>query len=164
MFFIDNPLISQYNQISGGVCVRITNESDYALRILYELSKANIDTQHSSVASAADISEQTGVSLRFSLKILRKLSIAGIVASKKGASGGYYLARDPSDISLGEIIEVIEGQIRISNCTQDEYTCPRACDDHDPCRYHSIFCSLTQRFRQELYSIKLSDVLYAEEN
>jgi len=139
--------------------MRITNESDYALRIIYELSKINSDVQSANVASAADVSEQTGVSLRFALKILRKLNIAGIVASKKGASGGYYLAKNPEDISLGEIIETIEGQIRISNCTQDEYDCPRACSSTDPCRYHGVFCDLTRRFRDELYSIKLSNII-----
>ena len=139
--------------------MRITNESDYALRIIYELSRINTDVQGTVVASAADVSERTDVSLRFALKILRKLNIAGIVASKKGASGGYYLAKKPEEISLGEIIETIEGQIRISNCTQDDFDCPRACNSTDPCRYHGIFCELTRRFRDELYSIKLSNVI-----
>ena len=139
--------------------MRITNESDYALRILYELSKAKQDPAHSGVVSATEISEKTDVSVRFALKILRKLSMAGIAASKKGASGGYYLARKPEDVSLGEIIEVIEGQIRISACTQDSQCCPRASEGPDPCRYRTIFCEVIQDFRQKLYSIKLSDVL-----
>lgn len=138
--------------------MRITNESDYALRILYVLSSSNNDGAPV-VINAADIAERADVSLRFALKILRKLSLAGIITSKKGSSGGYYLQKNPSAISLGEIIETIEGQIHITNCTQSDYECPRSSNPDDPCRYHHIFCELTHGLRDQLYSINLTNVL-----
>ena len=59
---------------------------------------------------AKTISEMTGVTLRFSLKILRKLVAAGIIKSFKGTQGGYEIGRELDHISLGEVIETIEGR------------------------------------------------------
>ena len=66
--------------------MHITLESDYAVRIVYCLA------QNGGRMEAAAIAEQTGVTLRFSLKILRKLVAGGLVKSYKGAGGGYELA------------------------------------------------------------------------
>ena len=76
----------------------LTLESDYAIRILVFLIR------HGARADAKLISENTGVTLRFALKILRKLAGAGIVASQKGASGGYRLLCDPAQLSLAQIM------------------------------------------------------------
>jgi len=132
--------------------LRLTNESDYALRIMNAL------VEHGAVVSAKDIAEQTDVTLRFALKILRKLSLAGIVDSKKGAQGGYYLKRSPAEISVGEIIETIEGPIHVSNCSREDYICPRA-NAENACCFHRYFCELNARIRRELYDTKLANVM-----
>ena len=74
--------------------MHITLESDYAVRIVYCLA------QNGGRMEAAAIAEQTGVTLRFSLKILRKLVAGELVKSYKGAGGGYELAKDPKEISV----------------------------------------------------------------
>ena len=66
--------------------MRLTNESDYALRITNELAETG------TVVSAKDLAERTGVTIRFALKILRKLSLAGIVDSKKARRAGIFKA------------------------------------------------------------------------
>ena len=95
--------------------MRLTNESDYALRITNELAILG------TVVSAKELADRTGVTIRFALKILRKLSLAGIVDSKKGAQGGYFLKKSPSEVSIGEIVETIEGPIHVSNCSREDY-------------------------------------------
>lgn len=74
--------------------MHINLESDYAARIVYCLTKVDgrLDAQ--------SIAEETCVSLRFTLKIMRKLVAAGIVRSFKGAKGGYQLARGPESVTL----------------------------------------------------------------
>ena len=83
--------------------MHITLEADYAIRIVQVLA------QSQKRLDAKTISEMTGVTLRFSLKILRKLVAAGIVKSFKGTQGGYEIGRALDEISLGEVIETIEG-------------------------------------------------------
>ncbi len=79
----------------------ITLESDYAVRITAELCKEPVKLD------AKTIAEKTGVTLRFALKILRKLVAAGIVRSFKGTQGGYMIAMEPKDIDLRIVIEAI---------------------------------------------------------
>ena len=92
--------------------MHITLEADYAVRIVNCLAK------HKVRMDAKSLSGATGVTLRFSLKILRKLVAEGIVRSYKGTQGGYELARPAGEISLGEVIEVVEGPITISRCVE----------------------------------------------
>jgi len=133
--------------------MRITNESDYAVRIVYVLATKN------GITSAKDISDISGVTLRFALKILRKLTGAGIVASQKGASGGYMLAKAAEEISLGEVIEVIDGPMCINNCIDSEFVCSRMGKNTGACKFHIYFDGLNAKLRKELYEAKLEDFL-----
>ena len=56
------------------------------------------------------IAEQHGIPARFLVQILLQLKSSGIVASTRGAAGGYQLVRDPSQITLAEVMDVMEGQ------------------------------------------------------
>ena len=90
--------------------MQMTLEADYAVRIVYELASGGgrID--------AGALAQASGVTVRFSLKILRKLVAAGLILSYKGAAGGYELAKAPGEISLCDIVEAIEGPIHIARC------------------------------------------------
>ncbi|MGI6336016.1 MAG: RrF2 family transcriptional regulator [Eubacteriales bacterium] len=125
--------------------MRITNEADYALRIVYNLLDG-------SQRSAKLISEQTGVTLRFALKILRKLALSDIVGSQQGAAGGYYLKRTPSEISVGEIIEIIDGPFLINNCMDSVYICTRMGKNTENCPFHQFFDELNIKIRREMFT------------
>lgn len=128
--------------------MRITHEADYAIRVMYCLAAAG------ERLSAKELSEQTGVTLRFSLKILRKLIGAELVKSFKGVTGGYILGREPDKISLGEIIECIDGPIIINHCLSNEFDCTRVAQKSE-CDFHKVFGSLNTLLRKELYSVTL---------
>lgn len=68
-----------------------------------------------------DIAEAHGIPSRFLVQILLQLKGAGLVASTRGAAGGYQLAKDPSEISVADVMQVIEGAIApiVLNCTQE---------------------------------------------
>lgn len=129
--------------------MRITHEADYAVRIVYVLIQSRETT-----VPASRIAELSGVTLRFTLKILRKLSGSGIVTSQKGANGGYSLAMDPAEISLGLIIESIDGPFELNHCLSDDYDCTRVKDKHF-CQFHHIFDDVNEKLKAELYAIKM---------
>ena len=129
--------------------MKITREADYAVRIVYALMQAQ------SVVPASEISERTGVTLRFALKILRKLSAAGIDTAQKGASGGYRLLRDPAQLSLAEIIECIDGPFVISHCLNGEFDCTRM-PNKENCRFRQVFDKVSVKLRAELDQIKMT--------
>ena len=81
--------------------MRITLESDYALRIITSLAT------HDSVVDAKTLAEETSVTQRFTLKILHKLVQADLVNSYKGVNGGYKLAKSPDDITLKQVRIII---------------------------------------------------------
>ena len=132
--------------------MRITHEADYAIRVTCCLAFAN------GKVGAKQISETTGVTLRFALKILRKLIQAGFVKSFKGATGGYILNRPPSEISFGEIIECIDGPIAINHCLTNEFDCTRVSQKSD-CDFRKIFSSVNKRLRDDLYLVMLDQFL-----
>ena len=82
--------------------MRITLESDYALRILSALAT------HSEIVDAKTLADETSVTINFTLKILRKLVACNLVKSYKGVKGGYSLSIPPQNITLKQVIEQIE--------------------------------------------------------
>lgn len=128
----------------------ITLECDYAVRIVSCLAIAE------KRMDAKTISEKTCVTLRFSLKILRKLVTGGIVKSYKGTQGGYELAKPLNEISLLDVVETIEGTYQLSRCLEKDYPCSRGASGS--CAYQNAFRELTDIVRTAL-SGKTFDML-----
>ena len=135
--------------------MRITHEADYAIRVACCLASVK---DANSKLSAKQISEMTGVTLRFALKILRKMIQGDLIKSFKGVSGGYTLNRTPAEISFGEIIECIDGTIAINHCLTGEFDCTRVKHKCD-CDFRRVFVSVNQRLREELYKITLDQFI-----
>jgi Rrf2 family protein len=92
--------------------VRVSAKADYALRAAIELAA------HSLVRPGAErplkgerIAQAQEIPLKFLENILVELRHAGIVSSRRGAEGGYLLARPPEDITVAEVIRAVEGPI-----------------------------------------------------
>ena len=132
--------------------MRITQESDYALRILHELAKQD------GITDAKTLSEKTSVTPRFTLKILHKLVRGAIVSSYKGVNGGYKLNRSANEITLKEVIELIDGPIAIARCIGIDEGCSLN-QDKAACIYHHIFDAISLDVAKKLSSITISDVL-----
>ena len=132
--------------------MRITQESDYALKIVTALAS------HSALVDAKSLSEETAVTLRFTLKILHKLVLGGFVSSFKGSKGGYILAKDPNEITLKNIIELIDGPIFIARCLENGENCALNHNKRD-CIYHHIFDSISFEVAQKLDKVSIGDVL-----
>ncbi|MEG1448409.1 MAG: Rrf2 family transcriptional regulator, partial [Oscillospiraceae bacterium] len=121
--------------------MNITLEADYAIRIVYCLATENKRVEAKSIA------EITGVTLRFSLKILRKLVAAEIIKSFKGTQGGYELAKPASEISLYDIIYIIEGPYNFSKCGFEDFICTRKPDKN--CKIRKVFLKITKSVVQQ---------------
>lgn len=122
----------------------ITLESDYAIRIVLHLCRAGCRLD------ARTLSEKTGVTLRFALKIMRKLVSEGIVKSFKGTQGGYELAKKPEEISLRDVIETVEGQYYLSRCLAPDVDCTRQKEPGETCKVQAVFCEVSKVVRQRL--------------
>ncbi len=119
-------------------------ETDYAIRIVGCLAVQD------SIIDAKTISEHTGVTLRFSLKILNRLVQAGIAKSFKGAKGGYMLAKPPEEISLLTVIEEVCGPVEFSQCQGDHANCTHP---QGLCRFRGVFDDASAYARQKFASV-----------
>ncbi len=132
--------------------MRITLESDYALRIVAAL--ANKDE----IIDAKALSSEVSVTLRFTLKILHKLVSGDFVKSYKGVNGGYKLNVPPQNITLKNIIELIDGPIVISRCLESSEGCSMI-SDKTACIYHHIFDKISLDVAKKLEAITIADVI-----
>ena len=132
--------------------MRITLESDYALRILTSMA------EYEGVTDAKTISADTSVTLRFTLKILHKLVQGDLVSSYKGVNGGYKLKAKPSEITLKKVIELIDGPIAIARCLDSGESCSLNCDK-SVCDYHHIFDIISIELASKLNRITIQDVI-----
>ena len=132
--------------------MRITQESDYALRILTALAERD------TVVDANSLAEETFVTLRFTLKILNKLVKNGFVSSYKGVKGGYKLKRSTDRITLKSVIELIDGPIVMVRCLESSEVCTL---NHDKtlCAYHHIFNTISSEVARKLDGITIADVI-----
>jgi Rrf2 family transcriptional regulator, iron-sulfur cluster assembly transcription factor len=89
--------------------VKLSSKGRYAVRALFDIAFYN-DGQPTQVK---EIAERQAIPPRFLEQIFQDLKRAGIVGSKRGPQGGYLLARPTADIRLGDVIQVIEGEIAL---------------------------------------------------
>lgn len=98
-------------------------KTKYGLKALSYLAKQDINVP----VLISEISESENISKKFLESILLTLKKNGILASKKGKGGGYYLLKNPSEIKISTVIRVLEGPIAMLPCVSLNYY--EKCDD-----------------------------------
>lgn len=102
--------------------MRLTRECDYAFVVLVFLA----EQERARVISAEEMASELSIPFDFLAKILQKLSRAGLVVSKQGPHGGYFLAREPAEISFGDVFRAIDDPVRLVECAElEDCRCPR---------------------------------------
>ena len=131
--------------------MHINLESDYAVRIVQCLARSHGRVEAQAIADTAT------VSLRFTLKIMRKLVAAGLVKSYKGVHGGYELTRAPADITMRQVIEAVEGPYRFSRCLDEEYDC--TCSGKVGCPFQLVFDEVTKLVTDKLDTVTFDTLI-----
>ncbi len=102
--------------------VNVTRKCQYALRAVYELA----EKYHREFVPVSSIAAAQVIPLRFLETIFAELRRAGIVSARRGVGGGYVLSVPPAEISVGQIIRLIDGSLSPVSCAgDDEFDCPR---------------------------------------
>lgn len=100
--------------------MQLTLKADYSLRALIYLA-----TQSGRLVSTAEIAGAFGISTNHLVKVMLDLSRNGFIRSQRGRTGGNSLARDPSEINLGQVLRCVETDFRIVECFDETTnTCP----------------------------------------
>ncbi len=112
--------------------LKLTKKTDYALMSINYMSYR----KDLFVANTRSIAEIYNIPRELLAKILQKLAKEGFIESQNGPKGGYTLLKDPSEITLGEVIRAIEGPIQIVRCIEGDSTCSQTeqCTIQSPLR------------------------------
>jgi Rrf2 family protein len=113
----------------------LTRKTDYALLALARLSQVNGRLQS---VSARVISSEFNLPLPVLTNILKDLGSAGLIDSRRGAAGGYYLHRPPTQITLAQVVAAIEGPVALARCCD-----PQAAEDNCPACKVTPRCPIT---------------------
>jgi Rrf2 family protein len=129
--------------------MKVSAKTEYACLAVLELA-AHYDSREPVRIRA--IADEHGIPSRFLVQILLQLKGAGFVASTRGASGGYQLVKPPEEISLGEVMAVIEGQeSEVTSNTSPESPTARVLID--------AWREVAQVEHDALYSITFADLV-----
>ena len=102
--------------------MKFSTRDRYALRLMVELANHPKD-----LVPLKEISDAQGISLKYPEQIVTPLSKAGPLGSVRGAQGGYRLLRPAEDITAGEILRAVEGELTAIPCLGAGADCPRRC-------------------------------------
>lgn len=143
------------NQRNGGIHLKISTKGRYALRMMLDLAI----NQKDGYVSLKEIAERQQISKKYLEQIVPLLNKSGILRTNRGYQGGYRLARNASEYTVGEILELTEGSLAPVSCLDcEENVCPRKED----CITLSMWEGLHKIIKDYLYGITIQDLIERE--
>jgi Rrf2 family protein len=134
--------------------VRTTAKADYAVRAAVELASVGTGDP----VKAEDVADAQSIPLNFLENILAELRRAGIVESRRGAAGGYLLARPPEEISIADVIRAVEGPLaNVRGMSPDALEYQGSAE-----RLRDVWVALRANVRAVLEQVTLADVAKGE--
>lgn len=132
--------------------LRISKLTDYGTVLL-----AHLAAHQATVCSAADVAQATGIAPPTVSKLLKLLARAGLVASTRGANGGYRLSRPPQKITASEVIDALEGPVSITECSATDGDC----EHEGVCSVGGAWQRINVAIRRALQDVTLNDLVCA---
>ena len=134
--------------------MRITSSVEYAARLMVTLARSHGRAR----LSAERLSESENVPVGYANQILLRLKRAGLVESHRGAGGGYSLSRQPSEVSLGQVLRAVEGEIFEGVCRRYE-SGEKDCRHQESCALSPVWERLGVMIEGYFDSITLAGIL-----
>ena len=131
--------------------MQITRQADYAVRAVLHLAKMEPNQR----AATSQVAKEQHIPPSFLAKIISQLSIAGLLQTSRGARGGVTLAREPEKITLLEVIEAIDGPIRLNECVGENGTCTF----EDDCPLRPVWCEAQEELVNRLKGTNFQQLL-----
>ena len=132
--------------------MKISTRGRYALRVMIDLAEHD----NGDYVVLMDMAQRQGLSEKYLESIVGTLSRGGFVLAQRGRGGGYRLAREPENYTVGSILRQVEGPLVPVSCLEEEENpCCRA----DDCRTLPVWTGLSQVVNNYLDSLSLADLL-----
>ena len=147
--FLSKPYLSIFNAV-------ISKKTKYGLKALIHLARLEANA----MAQISAIAEKEHISRKFLESIMLELKKAGLLGSKKGKGGGYYLLKEPATISISEMYRILEGPIAPLPCVSlNFYEKCDDCKDEMQCEIHRLMIKVRDSALDIYNNTYLSDLI-----
>jgi Rrf2 family protein len=133
-----------------GDTMKLSTRSRYGTRLLIDIASNG----NGSPVPVSEISRRIGVSVKYLEQLIRPLKKAQYLNSVRGPKGGHVLARRPEDITVGEVVRLLEGGISLTDCIEHPEICPHS----DSCNIRGVWTTATDSMLGILDSITVQDL------
>jgi FeS assembly SUF system regulator len=128
---------------------KVNKLTDYATVVLIDIARSDVRR------SAHQVAEHTGIPLPTVAKLMKSLNKAGLVASHRGATGGYALGRAAASITVADVIQAVEGPIALTACAD---TSDESCSMERTCLVQGKWNRVNRAVRAALSEVTLADM------
>ncbi len=136
----------------------ITQKTKYALKALMVLGDERAGPGQA--LRIEEIAKRSGAPKRFLEHILLDIRNAGIIASTRGRSGGYRLIKEPAQVSVSDILRLIDGPMAPLQClSRNSYQRCDDCVDEAACRIRRVFAEVFWSYLVMIESLTLADII-----
>ena len=132
--------------------MKITYKGDYALKALLDLALH----YEQGLSTINDIAKRIDAPVKFLEQVLLDLKKGGFVESKRGNVGGYQLSKDPSTITIGQVVRYIDGPIEPIACVEKGYS---NCIDLRKCVFKNIWLKVAQATSEIIDQVNFADLV-----
>ena len=132
--------------------MKISTKGRYAVRVMLDLALHNTGE----CIKVKEIASRQGISEKYLEQIIAVLNKAGYVKSVRGAQGGYRIARDPGEYTVGMILRLTEGSLAPVACLEEDYG---ACERCDTCETLGVWKDFYQAINQVVDSVTIADLV-----
>jgi Rrf2 family protein len=133
--------------------VQFNQATDYAFRVILYLAERS----EGELANSQTIAEQQNIPAGFLQKIMHSLVKGELVKSYRGVDGGFVLAKPAKEISLLDVIEVMEGPLDLQRCLKQDSSCSKGCDTK--CSVHAALAVIQENFTQALDEVNFAKLV-----
>lgn len=137
--------------------MKVSTKGRYALRLMVDLAI----NENGKFIALKDVSERQKISVKYLEQIVTPLNRAGLLKSGRGAQGGYRLARNAADYTVGDILRVIEGSFAPITCLEDE---ENQCENYDTCATIEFWEGLYKVVNEYLDGTTLYDLVEVQKS
>jgi len=135
----------------AGETMRLQITTDYAIRMMLFMAQ-----QDGKVSTAEAAAKELGITYSYFNKVAWKIRIAGFLESVQGPGGGYRIADKAADITLYDIVTIMEGDIRINRCLDEDGFCSK--NTTQTCPVHNVLEELQNQIIDTLRGVRISDL------
>ena len=130
--------------------MRLTRAGEYAIRCISYLSRVGVGV----CVPKKDITDYSEIPQSFLAKIAQDLGKAGLIEIVQGSKGGYRLLKNPEDISLLEVVEIMIGRIILNDCVGRPENCPAS----PRCLVHRVWDDASSQLRDSLANVSFEQI------